>query len=244
MSKSAIQLAEQAIKLAQDALNMAKGQSLTTDIVVVLDRSGSMETIRKDTIGGFNRFLKEQQALPDPATMSIYQFDTVYETVYEAKAIKDAPELTEATFVPRGGTALLDAIGRTINAVAVRAPARPVIVVITDGEENSSKEFNSTQIKELIKKYEAAGWQFVYLGANQDAFAVGGNMGFARGSTMSTAANAVGTQSMYASTSSTLRAYRSGETKTMAFSVEDRKKQEDAGAVKMSTTTSSPPTTP
>src|SRR5690606_29825645 len=91
-----------------------------TEIVVIMDRSGSMATIRKDVIGGFNTFIESQKEVPGFANVSLYLFDDLYETVYEETDLHFVPKLTESTFVPRGSTSLFDAIGKTINSVGER----------------------------------------------------------------------------------------------------------------------------
>lgn len=237
-NQQALDAAEKALKEAQDAVSKLRGE--TTDIIVVLDRSGSMTTIRQDTIGGFNAFLKEQKALPNPATMSLYQFDHEYEAVYERRPLAEAAELTTETFIPRGWTALLDAIGRTIVRAEATPGHRKVVVIITDGQENSSKEFTNDKIRELIKSKEALGWQFVYLGANQDAFSVASQFGFNYRNTMTVAANAAGTKAMYGAMGQTLSNYRDGTVVNMSFSDEDREVQAKAGA----NPTTTPPATP
>lgn len=211
--------------------------SASSHIVMILDRSGSMYAIRDDTIGGFNAFLADQKELKAPGAISLFQFDDVYEQVYQNMAIADAKPLTTATFVPRGSTALLDAIGRTLNTVTGE---NIVVVVITDGKENASREFRLDQIKALIAEREKAGWNFVYLGANQDAFEVGGAMGFGVANTLSTSATAAGTQSMYSSLAANVGKYRgavaAGKVEVaktaLKWSAADRKKQEEAGASK------------
>ena len=154
-----------------------------TDITLVVDRSGSMEAIRQDAMGGVNRFILDQAEKPGDAVLTLVQFDTEYEFVHRAKPIKGIPQYV---LTPRGGTALLDAVGRAINETGERLAAMPeanrpglvVFVVMTDGEENSSREFTKKQIKEKIShQQEKYGWQFVFLGANQDAFAEAGAMG-------------------------------------------------------------------
>lgn len=154
-----------------------------TDIMLVVDRSGSMEAIRQDAMGGVNRFILDQAEKPGEAVLTLVQFDTEYEFVHRAKPIKGVPEYV---LTPRGGTALLDAVGRAINETGERLAAMPeanrpglvVFVVMTDGEENSSREFRKSQIKEKIShQQDKYGWQFVFLGANQDAFAEAGAMG-------------------------------------------------------------------
>lgn len=151
-----------------------------THICVVLDRSGSMESIREDTIGGFNAFVEQQKAAPGTATLSLIQFDTQgpFEVVLSFVPIREVPELTRRRFVPRGGTPLLDAVGRSINATEegiVKMPEhqRPqtvIIAIVTDGQENSSREFKSSDIQLMIKAKESLlNWQFVFLSADLSA---------------------------------------------------------------------------
>ena len=155
-----------------------------TDITVVMDRSGSMQSRRTDAEGGLNAFIEKQKTEPGEAVFTLVQFDNVYEFVHTAVPIKSVPPYT---LVPRGGsTALLDAVGRAINETVHRLakmneadrPGLVIFVIITDGEENSSKEFKKAQIKAMIQHQTAVyGWQFTFLGANQDAFAEGGGIG-------------------------------------------------------------------
>jgi hypothetical protein len=147
--------------------------------VFILDRSGSMETCQDDTIGGFNAFLSEQKALG--GTLTLVLFDHEYQVLYERKPIGDAEPLSRDTFVPRGSTALLDAIGKTIKTVTSN---NPTVVILTDGQENSSKEYTKAHIKDLIEQKTKDGWTFVYLGANQDAFAEAGGLGISPAATV------------------------------------------------------------
>jgi len=156
------------------------------DIVVVLDRSGSMAAGIDDTIGGFNTFLDEQKRAEGLARLTLTQFDHEYEIVYEREDIAKVPPLDRSTYVPRGRTALLDAIGRTISVVGARVasetvadqPWKVVFVIITDGQENASREFNRARVLEMIRKQEKeGGWEFVFLAANQDAIAEAGLIG-------------------------------------------------------------------
>lgn len=208
-----------------------------THIAVVLDRSGSMEAVRTDTIGGFNAFLAEQQKAPSEADLTLTQFDTAYDVVHSAKKLTDVPPLTTETYVPRGGTALLDAIGRTINEVGARLaampedqrPAKVIFVIITDGEENSSKEFTKPKVLEMIQRQtKEFAWELVFLGANQDAIQAGASMGVSAANSMTYADNAVGTRAAFRSTSSNILRARSGG--TAAYTSEDRKTQQAAGA--------------
>src|SRR5688572_4072309 len=122
-----------------------------TEIVVVLDRSGSMSCVRTDMEGGFNEFIKKQKEVAGDCAVTLVQFDDKYEVVYEAKPLNDVPNLN---LVPRGSTALLDSLGKTINSVGYRLkntpeskrPGRVLFLVITDGHENSSSEFKKHRI--------------------------------------------------------------------------------------------------
>ena len=185
---------------------------MKTEIIAIIDRSGSMESIRKDAIGGFNSFLEDQKTVPGEARMTLSIFDDRYDVLYTGKSLDEAEPLTEKTFVPRGGTALRDAIGRTLNArIKEQGWADKVIVcILTDGGENQSREFTQEQIKTMITHAESHGWSFVFLAANQDAFAVGAGYGIAAAGTMSFDSNAIGTQSAYASMSSMTRDLRTG----------------------------------
>lgn len=210
-----------------------------TDINIVLDRSGSMDTVKDDTIGGFNAFLKAQQEAPGEATITLAQFDDVYEVVYQTINIKDAKPLNSATFVPRGSTALLDAIGRTINEVGAKLsklsedqrPAKVVFVILTDGHENASKEFTRAGIDQMIKhQRDFYAWEFVFLGANQDAIAAAKQIGIQAANALTYAANAQGTSEAFGSVSKNLINYRSGVVQDMSFDEDDRKKQKQSGA--------------
>lgn len=155
-----------------------------TDINVILDRSSSMGCgeVYNATLIGFNRFLNQQKEIKESARINFYQFNHQYEVVYTDKDIAVAPELSKANFYPSGGTALLDAVGKTINDVGSRLrnmkeserPQQIMVIVITDGEENSSKEYTKEKVEEMIKhQTDVYKWQFVYIGANLEAIRSG-----------------------------------------------------------------------
>jgi len=166
-----------------------------THIAVLLDRSGSMGSVKDETISGFNYFLKEQKAAGANASFTLVQFDSEStDVVHEARPVLEVPDLNGDTYQPRGSTPLLDALGATINSTGrtlaaipeTNRPDKVVFVVITDGEENASHKFTKSQVKEMIDhQSEKYNWQFIYLGANQDAFAEAGALGIA----MANAAN-------------------------------------------------------
>jgi hypothetical protein len=162
-----------------------------SDITVILDRSRSMESCKSKAEEGLNAFIGEQKNLPNDAIFTLVQFDTVYEFVHQGIPIKTVPH---CSLVPRGNTALNDAVARAIQETGKRLgdmpesdrPGLVIMVILTDGEENSSVEFGGTKgrerVKEMIKhQQEKYGWQFTFLGANQDAFLAADSYGIARG---------------------------------------------------------------
>lgn len=156
-----------------------------TLIAVLLDRSGSMETIKSDTEGGFNAFIGKQRGQAGEVRVTLAQFDTHYDVVYADRPIEQVPPLE---LQPRGMTALYDALGRLITDVGAELAARPeherpgtvVIVVLTDGHENSSREWTHEAVSAAIRRQERDySWDFLFLGANMDAVAIGQRLGFA-----------------------------------------------------------------
>ena len=153
----------------------------STEIICVIDRSGSMAQIRDDAIGGFNTFLAEQQKLPGQAKLTLVLFDHEFQVLHDGVDIQQVRELNHQTYTPRGTTALLDAIGHSMDLVGKRLeqipeqqrPATVVMAILTDGQENSSKGYSHDQISSMIKhQKEVYAWEFVFLAADQEAFAV------------------------------------------------------------------------
>ncbi len=169
----------------------------STEIIFVVDRSGSMESIANDMKGGFDSFIREQKKLPGECQVTLARFDNEYELVFERKDLTDVPPLE---LIPRGGTALNDAVGRTINAVGERLaktpedqrPSKILFVIITDGEENASQEFKDTRkVLELIThQREKYSWEFIFLGASLNATQVAQNMGIPKARAVMYAASA------------------------------------------------------
>ena len=172
------------------------------DIVCILDRSGSMSSMQKEAIDGFNDFIEEQKKEDGEANVSLILFDNEYTPVYEAKPLKDVEPLTDKTFIPRGGTALLDAMGRAVGTTKERLwkmkeedqPGKVIFCIITDGQENQSTEFKKDAIKELVetcrKDYS---WEFAFLSADEDAISDAGSFGIARGMVAAYSASKSGT---------------------------------------------------
>lgn len=209
-----------------------------THIAIVLDRSGSMTRVRQDTIGGFNTFLTEQKKAPGKATLTLAQFDTAYELIHDFSDIQSVPDLNIDTFVPRGMTALYDGIGRTVTAVGKQLyaladeerPSKVLVVIMTDGGENSSQEFNALTIKSLIERQQTKyQWEFVFIGANQDAVLTANGLGIGADKSMTYAANTVGTQAAFASMSYQTSMLRSGAKASYSFDAGDYAAQASAG---------------
>jgi len=144
----------------------------------ILDRSGSMANMIDDTIGGFNSFVESQKSLG--GTMSLYLFDNEFEIVYENTPIENVRVLTTNTFIPRGSTALHDAIGNVINKlnkIDIPENTSIKIIIMTDGFENASKKYTADHIKDLIEIHTKLGWNFMYIGANQDSILEASKLG-------------------------------------------------------------------
>ena len=156
-----------------------------TEVVFILDRSGSMSGLEADTIGGFNATLKKQKALDGKVIWSTVLFDDKHEVIHDRVPIEKVKELTEKEYWVRGCTALLDAIGRAVHHIRnVHKYARPedvpdntLFVITTDGMENASREYSYQSVKKLIEEQSEKGWEFLFLGANMDAVGVAGRMG-------------------------------------------------------------------
>ena len=179
-------------------------------LIFVLDRSGSMDAIRDDVVGGFNSFVTQQRNEAGECLMTLVQFDSQdpYEVLFDARNVLDIPPLTPATFQPRGSTPLYDAMGRAIANATIRAEQRTaagepdediVFVTFTDGLENASREYDRDKVFTAVKKREERGWTFVFLGANQDSYAAGHALGYDARSVQNFSASPDGTAAAFMS---------------------------------------------
>lgn len=189
-----------------------------TEIVVVLDRSGSMQSISQSTVDGFNTFLNEQQNAEGDAYITLVQFDDRYEMDYKGIPVSEAkPLINGETFSPRGMTALFDAIGKTINELDTDRDV--VFVIITDGHENASREYKKDAVMKMIEDLEKnKGWYFLFLGANQDAIKAGGNIGISMNKSFTYDASDEGTAKAFYSFSSNITNYRSSKFQSLNLS--------------------------
>lgn len=208
-----------------------------THITILLDRSGSMESIRQDTIGGFNTFLQTHREQPGHCTVSIVQFNDHYLPHCWFSVVHGVSPLNTKTYVPAGTTALLDALsasidqtGRALKCLAEQErPAKVLFVIITDGQENASHHTTRAEVLAKIKhQTDAYKWEFVYIGANQDAIGEAQGMGISAANAMNYTANAQGTESLYRSVADNSVRFRSGATASCAFSEDDIKAQDAA----------------
>jgi len=179
------------------------------EIICVVDRSGSMHSIVNDAVGGYNSFVEDQKKIPGEAYLTLAIFDDEYEIVYECKPLLEVEEATEQTFMPRGTTALWDAVGMTLRSASKRIETeRVIVVIITDGGENASTEFDAEKVKSIVKDCKDSGWEFLFLGANIDAFAESSNLGLAASQTVQYAANSRGVHTAYSNISDTVGSFR------------------------------------
>lgn len=209
MSEDLFQDVKDKIKAKIDAAEKSNG---TDEIVCIVDRSGSMSSIRTDAAGGLNAFIEEQKGV-GKAQLTIIEFDTTVDTVCDQVDINEAAEYE---LKPRGMTALLDAIGTVIGDPDKYETddGKTIVVIVTDGGENSSKEWTHDKITKLIEQRKEDGWEFLFLASNQDAIAVGSSYGFAAEDSVSFANNSRGIEDammMQSSYVGSLRTMSKGE---------------------------------
>lgn len=200
-----------------------------------------MASIADDTIGGVNTFFDGQKAVPGECSATLVQFDDVIDTVFNGVKITDVPPLTKHTYKPRNNTALYDAVGTTINRVGDwlkglpedQRPGKVIFAIVTDGFENSSRKFDQAGVFDMIKlQRETYKWEFVFIGANQDALAAGAGIGIPIANSINYAATPHGTHAVYASMGSNVRSLRMCASADMSWSDDQRKDQEKEGAQK------------
>ena len=167
------------------------------DIVFLLDRSGSMGGIEDDTIGGYNSYIKEQKK--NNVLVTTVLFDDRYELLTDRLPIKEVDELTRDKYYVRGSTALLDAIGKSINYIDSKKSKKALFIITTDGYENSSREYSKEKIKEMIKKHD--NYEFIYIGADIDSYAEAASIGISRGNTASYKKDKKGISTLFKSVS-------------------------------------------
>jgi len=209
---------------------------MESHVTFVLDSSGSMSKIEDDTVGGFNTFLTDQQDEEGTASVSLYDFNTHVDTVYDGQPIEEAPRLDDTNYTPGGSTALYDAIATAIKGTdtylasldSENRPENVILVILTDGKENAS-ETPQQQIQEQVEyRREEFEWEFLFIGANQDAALTAESVGIDRDKSLDMDHSGEGTQAAYESTSDRISQARQEGT-TGEFNDVDRQRQQDAG---------------
>ena len=191
-----------------------------TELVFILDRSGSMSRLTADTIGGFNSMIEKQKAEPGEAYVTTVLFDDEYETLHDHLPLEKIKPMTNKEYFARGMTALLDAVGMTIHSVGARLSATPeeerpdkvIVVITTDGMENASREYSREQVRDMIThQQDKYSWNFIFLGANMDAVAEAAKLGIDADFARNYTASNVGTANLYAGVSATMACMRAPE---------------------------------
>lgn len=194
-----------------------KTKNNTTELVFILDRSGSMSGLEGDTIGGFNAMIQKQKKEDGEAYVSTILFDNVSEVLHDRIKLKDVPKMTGRDYTVRGCTALIDAIGGAIKHIAnihkyarpEDVPAHTMFIITTDGQENASHRFTSDEVKKMIElQKEKYGWEFLFIGANIDAVETAARFGISRNRAVNYNADSKGTQVLYETISAPISAMR------------------------------------
>lgn len=190
----------------------------TTELVFILDRSGSMAGMEKDTIGGFNAMLDKQKKEDGEGFVTTVLFDNDCKTIHDRAKLSEMAHMTEQDYMVGGCTALLDAVGSTIDHIRkvhkyIRpedVPGHTIFVITTDGMENASCRYSLTQVKQLIQQQQEAGWEFLFLGANIDAVETAASMGIRRDHAAQYVCDGAGTKLNYESVSCAVSSMRTG----------------------------------
>ena len=191
-----------------------------TELVFILDRSGSMSGLERDTIGGFNSMLEKQKREPGQAYVSTYLFDNTARLVHDRVPVREVPAMTEDVYFVGGCTALLDAIGEAIDHIkAIHRYARPedvpahtLFVITTDGMENASHRYSADRVKAMIgHEKEKYGWEFLFLGANIDAVETAGHIGISADRAVTFRNDSVGIATNYEAVTDAVSAVRASQ---------------------------------
>lgn len=191
-----------------------------TELVFILDRSGSMHGLEADTIGGFNSMIQQQKKEQGEVYVSTILFDNQSTVLHDRIRLKDVPDMTTEEYMVGGATALIDAIGGAIHHIRnIHKYARPedvptntMFIITTDGQENASHMYSSAKVKKMIQKQKAKyGWEFLFIGANIDAVETAENFGIEKNRAVNYHADQTGTQVLYKALEKPVSAMRSGK---------------------------------
>lgn len=191
-----------------------------TELVFILDRSGSMSSLESDTIGGFNAMIAKQKREDGKAYVSTILFDNESSVLHDRMPLSEIPKMTSKDYHVRGCTALVDAIGGAIHHIEnihkyarpEDVPAHTMFIITTDGQENASYKYSSETVKKMIERQkEQHGWEFLFIGANIDAIETAASFGIARNRAVNYHADSEGTQVLYETISAPISAMRSNQ---------------------------------
>jgi uncharacterized protein YegL len=193
-----------------------------TDIIFILDKSGSMHGLEDDTIGGFNAFIDKQKALSDEARVTTILFDTRVTVLYDRSDLKAIKPLTRNEYFTGSSTALLDAVGNAVQDFKHRQESgdgnfdaeKVIFIITTDGYENSSHEYSYSSVKALIEEQKSKGWEFIFLGANIDALGTADMMGVSRSRSKNYHNDSQGVSVNFDTVSDAVESYRSSSRDT------------------------------
>ncbi len=192
----------------------------TTELVFILDRSGSMSGLERDTIGGFNAMIEKQKKQKGECFVSTILFDNVSEVLHDRIKLSDVPKMTEDDYTVRGCTALIDAIGGAIHHIGnihkyarnEDVPEHTMFIITTDGMENASRKYDSDKVKKMIKRQkEKYGWEFLFIGANIDAVETANRYGIDSDRAVNYNADSVGTHVLYESVAKAVSSVRGSQ---------------------------------
>ncbi len=200
-----------------------------TEVVFILDRSGSMSGLEEDTIGGFNAMIKKQKKAEGNARITTVLFDDKLEVLHNRLDIREVGEITEDEYYVRGCTALLDAIGYTIKEISgmqkkegENKPEKTIFIITTDGMENSSKHYDYKKVKKMVEKKKEKNWEFIFMGANIDAIEVGAKFGVSASRAVNYTCDSVGTKLNFTAMAGILgSAMKARSAKEMSMCIEE-----------------------
>lgn len=189
------------------------------EIICIIDQSGSMGPLVSDTVGSFNGFLREQKGVKGEANLTLVFFNHEYHPIFQCKDIHRVDEINGDAYRPNGTTALLDAVGRTVEDLGrvfdkrQDKPKKVIVVIITDGLENASSDYSRRQVSEMIEHQQKNyGWEFIFMGANIDAFAEAGKLNIKIENASNFQPDSAGVRAAYSVVSSSVTRYRTGST--------------------------------
>ncbi|MBR0130295.1 MAG: VWA domain-containing protein [Firmicutes bacterium] len=196
-----------------------------TELVMILDRSGSMSGLEADTIGGFNSMIEKQKKEEGEAYVSVMLFDDRFDVIYDRVDIRKVEPMSERQYFVRGMTALLDAVGRAVTHISnvhkyareEDVPEKTIFIITTDGMENASREYSYDKVRRMIEDKKEQGWEFMFLGANIDAVAEAGRIGIDARRAVRYEHDSIGTQTTFSAVSNAIKyAVRAGSAPEMA----------------------------